>query len=52
MSGGTFDKAYMQDMVKDHEKDIAEFQKEANSGSDPDLKNWASATLPKKRSTR
>ena len=36
----------MQDMVQDHKKDIAEFQKEANSGSDPDIKNFASQTLP------
>jgi putative membrane protein len=46
MSGPAFDKAYMQDMVKDHQKDVAEFQKEANSGSDPDLKAWAATTLP------
>jgi putative membrane protein len=46
MSGPAFDKAYMQDMVKDHQKDVAEFQKEANSGSDPDLKAWAGTTLP------
>jgi putative membrane protein len=32
--------------VEDHQKDIAEFEKEARSGNDPDLKNWASKTLP------
>ena len=31
-------------MVKDHEKDLAEFQEEANSGSDPDLKKFADDT--------
>jgi putative membrane protein len=46
LSGPAFDKAYMNSMVKDHETDIAEFQKEANSGSNPDLKNFASQTLP------
>jgi putative membrane protein len=46
LSGAAFDKAYMQDMVKDHEKDVAEFQKEADSGSDSDLKKWAATTLP------
>ena len=46
MNGGAFDKAYMNDMVADHKKDIAEFQKEANSGKDPDVKAWASKTLP------
>jgi len=46
LSGATFDKAYMKDMVKDHEMDIKEFQKEANSGKDPQLKQFASTTLP------
>lgn len=46
MSGAGFDKAYMKDMVTDHRKDIAEFEREANSGKDPDVKDWASKTLP------
>jgi len=46
MSGDQFDKAYMAAMVKDHKTDIAEFQKEANSGKDSDIKNFASQTLP------
>jgi putative membrane protein len=46
MSGSQFDHAYIQAMVKDHKEDIAEFQKEANSGKDSDVKNWASQTLP------
>ena len=33
-------------MVKDHEKDVAEFQKEAMSGKDPSLKDFASKALP------
>lgn len=35
------DKNYMDDMVKDHQKDLAEFQKEAQSGTDPDVKAFA-----------
>jgi putative membrane protein len=35
------DKDYMDMMVKDHQQDLAEFQKEAQSGSDPDLKKFA-----------
>ncbi len=35
------DKAYMDDMVKDHQKDLAEFQSEAQNGTDPDLKAFA-----------
>lgn len=46
MSGDSFDQAYMQDMLKDHKKDIAAFQKESTSGSDPDVKQFASQTLP------
>jgi putative membrane protein len=46
MSGTAFDRAYMKDMVKDHETDVAEFQKEASGGSNYDLKNWAGTTLP------
>jgi len=35
------DKDYMDMMVKDHEKDLAEFQKEAQNGTDPDVKAFA-----------
>jgi putative membrane protein len=40
----TSDRAYIDMMVKDHEKDLAEFQEEANSGSDPDVKKFADDT--------
>ena len=35
------DKDYMNMMVKDHQTDLAEFQKEAQSGTDPDVKAFA-----------
>ncbi len=38
------DKDYMDMMVKDHEKDLAEFQAEAKDGSDPDVKKFAEKT--------
>ncbi|HEU0274681.1 MAG TPA: DUF4142 domain-containing protein [Candidatus Udaeobacter sp.] len=38
------DKAYIDMMVKDHEKDLAEFQDEAKNGSDPDVKKFADDT--------
>jgi len=38
------DKAYMNMMVKDHEKNLAEFQDEAANGSDPDVKKFAEDT--------
>ena len=46
LSGAEFDRAYMKDMVSDHKADIAEFQKEADHGTDPDLKAFAAKTLP------
>jgi putative membrane protein len=46
MSGSEFDKTYMEHMVKDHQKDITEFQQEADSGKDSDVKAFASKTLP------
>jgi putative membrane protein len=46
LQGAEFDKAYMQNMVKDHEKDVAEFRKEAQNAKDPDVKAFAQKTLP------
>ena len=46
LSGEAFDEAYMKDMVKDHKEDIKQFQKEANDGKDPQLKQLASTALP------
>ena len=46
LSGTTFDQEYISDMVKDHQQDIAEFQHEADQGRDPDVKSFASSTLP------
>jgi putative membrane protein len=38
------DKDYMDAMVKDHEKDLAAFEKEAKTGSDPKVKSFADKT--------
>ena len=46
MTGAEFDRAYMTDMIKDHEEDVAEFRREARSGRDPELKAFAARTLP------
>lgn len=43
-SGADFDKAYMQQMVKDHRADLKELQKQAKSGKDPELKAFAQKT--------
>jgi putative membrane protein len=44
--GDKFDRAYVQMMVKDHEKDVALFQKAAQTLPDPDVKAFAAQTLP------
>lgn len=46
LSGKKFDHAYMRSMVKDHEKDVAEFQLASKNATDPAIKNFASETLP------
>lgn len=46
LSGAAFDKEYVKMMVKDHEKDVAEFQKQADGGTDANLKKFAAETLP------
>jgi putative membrane protein len=46
LSGDAFDRAYMKDMVADHTKDVSEFRRESQSAKDPDVKNFASQTLP------
>ncbi|AZA57727.1 DUF4142 domain-containing protein [Chryseobacterium shandongense] len=44
--GAEFDRMYADLMVTDHQKDIAEFKKQASEGSEASLKSFASATLP------
>jgi putative membrane protein len=46
LSGKAFDRAYMHDMVVDHRQDVSEFRMEAKNAKDPDVKNFASQTLP------
>jgi putative membrane protein len=46
LSGAAFDRAYMQAMVADHNKDVAAFMRESKAAKDPDLKAWAAKTLP------
>jgi putative membrane protein len=46
MSGRDFDMAYVKMMIKDHEKAVAMFQKQANNGKDADAKAFAAKTLP------
>jgi putative membrane protein len=46
LSGPAFDRAYMDEMRKDHKKDVSEFEQQSAKGSDPEIKQWAAATLP------
>jgi putative membrane protein len=41
LSGPAYDQAYIKDMVKDHKKDLSDFQMEASSGQDPTVKDAA-----------
>jgi putative membrane protein len=46
LSGAAFDQAYVDEMVKDHRKDVGEFQRASRTAKDNDLKNFVSETLP------
>ncbi len=46
LHGAAFDRAYINGMVQDHTQDVADFQKEAQSGSDAQVKDYASKVLP------
>ena len=46
LSGAEFDQAYAQDMVKDHQQDLRDFQREANHGNDDVIRGFASETVP------
>ena len=41
LSGSDFDREYITAMVKDHEKDVKDFKKEASLGKDPQVKQAA-----------
>jgi putative membrane protein len=46
LSGAAFDRAYISEMLKDHQMDVKEFQHESGTASDPDIKGFAAKTLP------
>jgi putative membrane protein len=46
MSGADFDRAYMQAMVGDHDHAVTTFRGFSEHGDDPELKQWATKTLP------
>ena len=46
LSSAEFDRAYARQMVKDHEKTVALFQRESSRGAHDGLKSFAGAQLP------
>jgi len=46
LSGSAFDKAFVDMMVTNHRTNIPNFERQASHGSDPDLKQFASSTIP------
>jgi putative membrane protein len=41
-----FDQAWLGMMINDHQVDIASYQRQAQNGNDPELRNFAKKTLP------
>jgi putative membrane protein len=46
VEGAAFDRAYVEDQIRDHEKTIALFEREVKTGKDAELKAFAEKTLP------
>ena len=46
LSGAAFDREYAQAMVRDHDKDVKEFDRHAKTAKDGDVKAFATKTLP------
>jgi putative membrane protein len=46
MHGAAFDRAYMQDMVRDHRHDVNEFRRDEKNIQNTALKDWVINTLP------
>lgn len=45
--GAQLDKDYVNGMLQDHQKDVKEYQDEAQNGQDPQVKQWAGKMVPK-----
>ena len=49
LSGGEFDRRYMDEMAKDHEKGISALEAKAERADHPQIREWAAKTLLKMR---
>lgn len=46
LSGPEFDRHYMRTMIEDHKEDLKAFQREADKGKDPEIKQFANKYAP------
>ena len=46
LSGGDFDRAYVKEMVRDHNEDVRVFQEQAQRGTNVAVRDYAARTLP------
>jgi predicted outer membrane protein len=46
LSGDKFDREYLGNLIDNHKKSVKLFEKESKNGEDPELKSWATNTLP------
>jgi putative membrane protein len=46
LSGAEFDKAYLNHMLRDNKKDVKKFLNESDDAKDPDIRTFATTTLP------
>lgn len=46
LNGQEFDRAFAQQMIRDHEATVKLFQQQAESGKDEQVRSWARKTLP------
>src|SRR5215468_5203535 len=46
LSGKSFDREYMKEMVRDHEKDISEYERAEKQATIPEIKQFATEALP------
>jgi putative membrane protein len=46
LSGAAFDNAYIRAMIADHRADLTEFRRQSDQGMDPELKAFATKSIP------
>ena len=46
LTGPDFDRAYMREMVADHQHHVAQFRRQIRVTKDPDIRAWATRMLP------